>query len=191
MAKTQAKKTEPKEVKAFARFVHTSPQKLRLVADLIRNKDVESALEQMRFSSKNAALPLSKALLSAVANAVHNFDMKREDLYVKAVSIDGGPVYKKLAFRARGQGFLERKRTSHINVVLGERKNKMNKNRRSIFNRFSAKSKDPVSKQKDADVEEGKVSTDKDKPKHAPKSDEIMKNQKVSLKRRLFNRKSG
>src|SRR3990167_4485408 len=120
------------EVKAFARFVHVSPRKLRLVADLVRTSPVDTALEQLRFSSKNAALPLTKAINSAVANAVHNFNMNKENLFVKAVTIDQGPVFKRYAPRAQGRAFVERKRTSHINVVLESRPGKR-KSKRSIF----------------------------------------------------------
>src|SRR5882724_8732833 len=79
------------EVKAFARYIHVSPRKLRLVADLVRSLQVSAALEQLRFSSKSAALPLTKAINSAVANGVHNFNLNKENLYVKAITIDQGP----------------------------------------------------------------------------------------------------
>src|ERR1041385_2201427 len=109
---------QQKEVKAFARYIHMSPRKLRLVADLVRLKQVDLALEQLRFASKKAALPLAKAINSAVANAVHNFNLNKEDLFIKSLTIDGGPVYRRYAPRAQGRAFVERKRTSHINVVL-------------------------------------------------------------------------
>src|SRR3990167_9589988 len=105
------------EVKAFARYIHVSPRKLRLVADLVRKMHVSDALEQLRFSSKNAALPLTKAINSAVANAVHNFNMNKENLFVKSITIDQGPVFKRYAPRAQGRAFVERKRTSHTNVI--------------------------------------------------------------------------
>src|SRR5258708_1819000 len=107
-------KQQPKEVKAHARYIHVSPRKLRLVADLVRQHPVDQALEQLRFSSKNAAIPLAKAINSAVANAVHNFNMTKENLFIKAITVDGGPVFKTYAPRAQGRAFVERKRTSHI-----------------------------------------------------------------------------
>src|SRR5688500_2834949 len=101
MAKYETPKIQ--EVKAHARFIHESPQKLRLVADLIRKARVDVALEQLKFSSKNAALPIAKLLNSAIANAVHNFNMNKEDLVVRAITVDGGPVMKRMFPRAQGR----------------------------------------------------------------------------------------
>jgi large subunit ribosomal protein L22 len=186
----QAPKTQ-QEVKAFARYIHMSPQKLRLVADLVRKTRVEDALEQLRFSSKNAALPIAKVINSAMANAIHNYNLKKEDLFVKAITIDGGPVYKRMEPRAQGRGFVVRKRTSHINVILEARQQARSKRKRSIFSLRSRTEVVETADKPAAEVEEGKVAKDSVKHKGAPKSDEKMKQQKVSLKRRLFNRKSG
>jgi large subunit ribosomal protein L22 len=177
------------EVKAFARYIHVSPQKLRLVANLVRKTPVETALEQLRFSSKNAALPLMKAINSAVANAVHNFNLNKDELYVKAITIDGGPVLKRYAPRAQGRAFIERKRTSHISVILEPRKSKA-KLRRSVFS-FNKKS-DEQQVRKVEQPESGEVKSNKPQgPKQAGRADDKMKMNKISLKRRLFNRKSG
>ncbi len=179
--------TPAKEIKAFARYIHVSPRKLRLVADLVRNMQVDTALEQLNFSSKNAATPLAKAINSAIANAVHNFNLNKDDLFVKSLTIDGGPVFERYAPRAQGRAFVERKRTSHINVILGTRTKKKGKTR-SIFTR-TAKTETELHKSKQQ--QSGEVNTDKSVPKQAGKSDEKMKQQKIGLKRRLFNRKSG
>jgi large subunit ribosomal protein L22 len=180
-----------KEIKAFARYIHVSPRKLRLVADLVRKAPVDVALEQLKFSSKNAAIPLSKAINSAIANAVHNFDLKRENLYVKSLTVDSGPIFKRYAPRAQGRAFIERKRTSHINVVL-ESKERAHKPKRSIFVRRKPTTAE-IREEKDVknEVETGKVPTDQPKPKQAPKSEQKIKKNLVDLKRRLFNRKSG
>jgi large subunit ribosomal protein L22 len=180
-------KKQVTEVKAFARYIHVSPRKLRLVADLVRKHQVDSALEQLRFSSKNAAVPLAKAINSAIANAVHNFNLNKENLYVKSLTIDGGPVYKRYAPRAQGRAFIERKRTSHINVVLESREQTKKKTR----SMFSLRPRTEVDAKKVNQPEAGEVDNTKHTPKQAGKSDEKMKQQKVSLKRRLFNRKSG
>ncbi len=179
-------KSTIKEVKAFARYIHVSPRKLRLVADLVRRLQVDSALEQLRFSSKNAALPLTKVINSAIANAVHNFNLNKEDLFIKTLTVDGGPVFERYAPRAQGRAFVERKRTSHISVVLEARAHSKKKGR-SIFSRNT---KAEIVKNADQ-PESGDVKENKAVPKQAGKSDEKMKQQKVSLKRRLFNRKSG
>lgn len=183
-----AEQTTPKEIKAFARHIHVAPRKLRLVADMVRNTPVDQALEQLRFSSKKASLPLSKAINSAIANAVHNFNLNRDHLYVKAVTIDGGPVLKRYAPRAQGRAFVERKRTSHINVVL-EARAKAAKRRRSVFSlRPGAAAGEP---KKDLSPEAGEVAAKPNAPKQPGKPVEKIKQQRVALKRRLFNRKSG
>src|SRR3989344_6571204 len=97
---TAQEKPQVKEVKAFARYIHVPPQKLRLVADLIRKSRVDQALEQLNFSSKKAALPITKLLNSAIANAMHNFDLNRDDLVIKSITVDGGPVMKTMTPRA-------------------------------------------------------------------------------------------
>jgi large subunit ribosomal protein L22 len=182
-------KPQIKEVRAHARYIHVSPQKLRLVANMIRRSRVDEALQQLRFSSKKAALPITKVINSAIANAVHNFDMNRDDLVVKAITVDGGPVMKTMTPRAQGRGFMLRKRTSHISVML-ESRPRTGKAKRSIF---TAKKTEHVHKHDE--IEAGKeaetIKTEKPKIKQAPKSEEKVKRNLVDLKRRLFNRKSG
>ncbi|MDP4001049.1 MAG: 50S ribosomal protein L22 [bacterium] len=185
-------KKEVVEVKAFARYIHVSPQKLRLVSNLVKKVPVDQALEQLKFSSRSAALPLTKAINSAIANAVHNHDFKKEDMFVKSITIDPGPMFKTFTPRAQGRAFMIRKRTSHINVVLEEKKRTV-KSKRMIFQRSKSaikqtkedktKVKEQVSKAEDIE----KIQ----KPWIQPKPKEKMKKSLVDLKRRLFNRKSG
>src|SRR3989338_2832429 len=189
-------KSKIKEVKAFARYIHVSPRKLRLVADFVRTNSVDVALEQLRFSSKNAALPLTKVINSTIANAIHNFNLNRDNLYIKSVTIDGGPVFKRYAPRAQGRAFVERKRTSHINLVLGERAPKKSVSKRSIFTLRPKSTEPAVPKGRasfnEVEREAGEVEPTKQQgPKLAPRSSEKRKNSFISLKRRLFNRKSG
>lgn len=187
-----------KEAVAHARHVHVSPRKLRLLADLIRKTPVDRALEQLKFSSKRGAEPLAKVINSAVANAVHNFDMKKEDLYIKALTVDGGPVLKRYAPRAQGRAFIERKRTSHISVWLESRPRKAS-SKRSIFSlrpKTASEVKEHEEHKHEHDGEAvqpraGKVEQEKPQVRQAPKSQEKIKRNLVNLKRRLFNRKSG
>lgn len=188
MAKQETPKTQV-QVKAFARYIHTSPQKLRLVADVIRKSRVDAALEQLRFSSKDAALPLAKLLNSAIANAVHNFNLNKEDLVVAQLTIDGGPVMKRMFPRAQGRGEIVRKRMSHINMILESRPKTKSKKSRNVF--VAPKPADKLAKPVKNEVEEGKVETRNAAPRTAPKSGETIKKQTNTLKRRLFNRKSG
>lgn len=108
------------EVKAEARYVRMSPQKVRLVVDQIRDKDVVEALEMLRFLPQAAAQPVYKVLRSAVANAEENMGLSREDLYVSEAYVDGGPVRKWRRFGARGRFKPQLKRSSHITIVLEE-----------------------------------------------------------------------
>jgi large subunit ribosomal protein L22 len=106
------------EAIAKARFIRMSPRKVRLVVDLIRGLSVNAALAQLKFLRRAAVLPVKKALDSAVANAVHNHQMVAADLYVKSITVDGGPVLKRWRPRAFGRAAAILKRTSHITVVV-------------------------------------------------------------------------
>lgn len=107
------------EVKAFARGIHISPRKVRLVADLLKKMPVSEALVQLEFLTKKATLPIKKLINSAVANAGHNFQIEPDRLFVRSLSVDGGRVFQKYEPRAQGRAFPEKKRTSNINLILG------------------------------------------------------------------------
>ncbi len=107
------------EVKAKLRFARVAPQKARLVADLIRGKKSEEALNILTFTKKATAKTVIKLLKSALANA----NQKKVDvdhLYVKKITVDQGPTMKRFMPRALGRATTIRKRTSHINIVLDE-----------------------------------------------------------------------
>jgi len=107
------------EVKARAGGIHISPRKARLVARLLKDMPVETALSQLKFLTKKAARPISKLIDSAVANASHNHQIEKERLFIKNLTIDGGPVYMRYMPRAQGRALPVRKRTSHMNLILG------------------------------------------------------------------------
>lgn len=109
------------EVTAKARYIRMSVRKVRLVVDVIRGMQVDRALAQLRFMKKAAALPVAKVVASAVANAEHNLGLDRENLIVKKITADGGPILYRWHPRAFGRAAPIRKRTAHITVVLGER----------------------------------------------------------------------
>ncbi len=108
------------EIKATAKYIRIAPRKVRLVANLVRGKNVAVALSQLKFAGKNAALPVSKVIASAVANAVHNFELSADNLFIKEIRIDGGPALKRWLPRAHGRATPLHKHMSHINVTLGE-----------------------------------------------------------------------
>ncbi len=98
-----------------------APRKVRLVTDLIRGKNVVAALNHLMFVPKKASAPIKKLLDSAIANAVHNFNIQPENLFVKEISVNQGPIMKRSMPRARGRAFPIHKHTSHVNLVLAEK----------------------------------------------------------------------
>lgn len=98
-----------------------SAQKVRIVIDMVRGKSANEALEILRFVNKRAALPVSKLVASAVANAEENFGVSRDDLYVAKITADEAPTRKWRRFGARGRFKPVLRRTSHVAVVLRER----------------------------------------------------------------------
>ncbi len=108
------------EARAVVRNIRISPQKARLVADLVRGKDVESAINTLRFMPKKAAHIIRKVVESALANASQNEAIDIDTLYIKKITVDGGPMLKRIRPRAMGRATRILKRTSHITVVLDE-----------------------------------------------------------------------
>lgn len=102
-------------------FARISPQKARLVADQIRGKSVDQALEILTFSNKKAADLVKKVLESAIANAEHNEGADIDDLNVAKIFVDEGPIMKRIMPRAKGRADRILKRSSHITVVVADR----------------------------------------------------------------------
>ena len=105
-------------VRAVAKYVRTSPYKMRVVLDLIRGHDVAEAANILRFCERDAAITIGKVLKSAVSNAGANDDIPAEELYVSACYADEGPTIKRFRPRARGRAGKINKRTSHITVIV-------------------------------------------------------------------------
>lgn len=111
-----------KEAKATAKYLRLAPRKARQVVDLIRGKSVGEALSVLRFTPQKAARMVEKVVRSAVANAEHNYDMVADELIILRAYVDQGPTLKRFQPRAYGRANLIRRRTSHVTVVVGERK---------------------------------------------------------------------
>ena len=107
------------ETKAVVRGVRLSVDKGRLVADLIRGKKVDQALNILTFTQKKAAGIVKKALESAIANAEHNDGADIDELKVKAIYVEQGATLKRFAARAKGRGNRISKPTCHIYVTVG------------------------------------------------------------------------
>jgi large subunit ribosomal protein L22 len=108
------------EVRAKLRFVRVSPRKARLVADLIRGKGSEEAMNILTFTKKAASKIIIKLLKSAIANATQKKTIDIDRLYVKKIAVDQGPTMKRFQPRALGRATTIRKRSSHITIVLDE-----------------------------------------------------------------------
>ena len=108
------------EVKAVARYVRISPLKVRMLADAIKGKPVDKAMDMLRFMPQKAAGIVEKVLRSAVANADQQPDVDIDTLVVGNLIVDSGPTFKRFRARARGRGTRILKRTSHMTVILTE-----------------------------------------------------------------------
>ena len=117
---------EARKQKAFA-VLHdcpSSPQKMRLVADLVRGMDVQKALDPLKFCPREAARKVEKLLLSAIANwSVKNEGSRVEEanLFVKEIFVDGGSILKRLRTAPQGRAHRIRKRSNHVTIVLGSK----------------------------------------------------------------------
>lgn len=108
------------EAKAVAKYVRLSPRRVRQVIDLIRGKKVSDAIAILKFVPQRASGPVSKVLQSASANAEHNLELAKDDLYVKRAFVDEGPTLKRTNPRAMGRADQMRRRTSHITVIVSD-----------------------------------------------------------------------
>lgn len=108
------------ETKAVAKYIRISPQKARLVADVVRGMDADTAITTLKFMPKKGARILRKVIESAVANAIQTEKVDTDTLYIKNILIDGGPMLKRFRPRAMGRATQILKRTSHITVVVDE-----------------------------------------------------------------------
>ena len=120
----EAKQEEQKEVLqavATLKYARISSRKVKIVADLIRGKNVEEALAIVKFTPKASSVIIEKLLKSAIANAENNHGMKHEKLYVDQIYANQGPTLRRIRPAAKGSAVRIRKRTSHRTIVLKER----------------------------------------------------------------------
>lgn len=110
------------QAKAVAKYIRISPRKVRQVVDLIRGKGVNEAFAILKFSPNLSAEAVGKVLKSAVANAEHNYELIADNLFVSEIFVDQGPTLKRYNPRAMGRADMIRKRSSHITVVVSEKK---------------------------------------------------------------------
>ena len=134
----EARKENNKD-QCVARLVdnNTSPRKTRLMADLVRGKDVEYALNVLKYSKKESSEKIRKLILSAIANwQTKNETARVEDsnLYVKEIFVDGGTMLKRMRTAPKGMGYRIRKRSNHITVILDSKIAKIEEEMEEIVN---------------------------------------------------------
>lgn len=117
--KTKAlRENADKRPRAIAKYIRISPDKVRIVLDIIRGKSYQDAVAILKNTPKAASEVLIKVLNSAAANAENNLNMSKNDLFVAECFADQGPILKRVQPRAQGRAFRINKRTSHITVIL-------------------------------------------------------------------------
>lgn len=109
------------EAKAILKYARISARKVKIVADLIRDKNVDEAIAIVKYTPKASSVILEKLLKSAIANAENNNGMDREKLYVSEIYANQGPTLRRIRPAAKGSAVRIRKRTSHITIVVKER----------------------------------------------------------------------
>ncbi|WP_404450868.1 50S ribosomal protein L22 [Virgibacillus necropolis] len=110
------------QAKAVAKSVRIAPRKVRLVVDLIRGKNVGEAVAILRLTQRGASPVVEKVLNSAIANAEHNYEMDPENLVVSEAFVNEGATLKRFRPRAQGRASKINKRSSHVTVVVSEKK---------------------------------------------------------------------
>ena len=115
-----AKRLAEKDLRptACAKYIRISPTKVRVVIDTVRGKMVNEALAMLKATPKAASSIVYKVIASATANAEHNNNLSRDDLYVAEIFADGGPILKRVNPVSKGRAYRINKRTSHITVIL-------------------------------------------------------------------------
>ncbi len=195
------------EIKAKAKYIKMSPKKVRLVIDVIRGMDVKNALDQLRFLNKAATKPIEKLLNSAIANAVHNFSLEKNNLYIKEIRADEGPTLKRWRPRAFGRAGAIRKRSSHISIILDElvksktkhegKKEKLTKPKiiKGMAHEVAEKGKLKPKKENKQRTQEPikEIFDEREKGKHRHKEhlDNLREKDKGGFAKKIFRRKAG
>ena len=112
------KENADKRPRAVAKYIRISPDKVRIVLDVIRGAKYTDAVAILKNTNKIACEPILKVVNSAAANAENNLGLSKSDLYVAECFADGGPILKRIQPTAKGRAFRINKRTSHITVIL-------------------------------------------------------------------------
>jgi len=191
------------EIKAKAKFIKISPRKTRLVVDAVRGLKTNKALDQLKFIPKIASGPVGKLIKSGMANAVNNYDLDEDNLFIKEIKVDEGPTIKTWQARAHGRATTIRKRTSHISLTLAEIKDSGIKTAKKQTTPEPIKLEDKVKEAEGIKIKKKKAETKKENLKetvvkeHDPRLDGRVGHTKVEgsttkgFSSKIFRRKSG
>lgn len=106
------------EIKASLKYLRIAPRKVRLVVEMIKRLSLPKAEQQLKHNPKRASIDILKLLKSAQANAVHNYQLDPNDLFVSKVNVTDGPTLKRVMPRARGSAYIIRHRTCHVDLTI-------------------------------------------------------------------------
>ncbi len=118
------------EIRAKAKYLKISPQKVRRIAFQFKNKNAQKSLEELSILPQKSAFLIAKLVKSATANAENNYNLKKNDLVISQIIVEEGPSYKRMKPRARGGRDIIKKRTSHILIVLSSKETPKVKNKK-------------------------------------------------------------
>ncbi len=110
-----------------SKYIKTSPSKLRLLTNLVKNLNVNDAIDQLNFSNKMIKDPVIHLIKSGIS-AAKNKDLDTEKLYIKSITCNQGPAFKRMQYKPRGRAAKIKKRTSHVVLVISDQKS-VNKNK--------------------------------------------------------------
>jgi large subunit ribosomal protein L22 len=190
------------QVKAQLNGLRISPRKVRVVADLIRRKSVNDAINQLDHVTKNSAVHFKKLINSVIANAENNMDMERDNLYIKELAVDEGMKLKRYMPKGFGRAALIQKKTSRIRITLQEKVPGLKKQKQSVNRqKESAKESDvhaghseaiETIEKKEKDLRQSSERTSLEEKKRPEVEKEIgpKQNKLKNLGRKLFRRKS-
>lgn len=173
------------DIKVKAKHIKISPRKVRLVANLIRGLQSGKALSQLQFLNKKSVEPITKLLNSAIAAAEHNYELDKNNLFIKEIRVDEGVTMKRWMPRAHGRATPLKKKSSHINLTLGEIKDS------GVVEAKKQTLEKPMNLEEAARQIEKKGQKDKDSKSESSSQEKLKTAPKKGFAGKFFQRKSG
>jgi len=172
------------EVKGSAKHLKITPKKMRLVIDVVRGMSVERAEAQLHFVPRKASGLILKALRSVVASAEHNFNLKKDNLFIKKIIVNEGPSLERWTPKAFGRATPIKKRTSHLEIVLAEYKPTVATKRHQPLEAKKEEVTEPA-----AVIENGEKQVNY-KTKTNKKDNQKIRSKQAGVKSKIFSRKT-